>query len=69
MVDPGNNSTGLSLWSVLAGFSPGVSVAPALAVRVSQRKACLRLVSVTTSWAPEVASWCRRDESLARVPA
>ena len=42
---------------------------PALAVRVSQRKACLRLVSVTTSWAPWAARLCSRAGCVASVPA
>ena len=69
MVVPGNSSTGLSLRSLLAGFSSGVSVRPAFAVSVSQRNACLRLVSVSTNWAPWDERSRRRSGVSASVPA
>ena len=69
MLVPGNSSTGLSLRSLLAGFSLGVSVKPAFAVSVSQRKACLRLVSVSTSWAPCDEQALQAQGLLASVPA
>ena len=53
---PGKSPIWLSLGSVFAGFSEGVSVSSKLADSVSHRNACLRFVSVTTSTAPRASS-------------
>ena len=62
MVDPGEELdgavAGIRLGRVLAGRLGG----PGVGLSVSHRKACLRLVSVTTSWAPgRASSWMRAD--------